>query len=245
MSPNCSISLILPVGPDETELCNLLRDLRTQRSLVGLDEIIVVSPHSLTQSFSQPEKDLIEQLRKLLPVKVELSPPGRALQINCGVELAQGSHCWILHADTRLSPDTISVLNNHIELFPEALLFFGLTFYGSDSKLIRLTEFGAWFRSHILHIPFGDQGFCMKREHILNLGKFDQTASYGEDHLFVWNWRLSGRKVIPVSSTIATSARKYEKKGWIKVTLQHCYLTWKQALPFILKLLKKRLAVLF
>jgi len=243
MSANRSISLIIPVGRDESELSKLLGDLKAQRPHTGLHEIIIVSAHSSAQSFSQQERDLIEELRELLPVKVEFTPAGRALQINFGVELAHGSYCWILHADTRLSPDAISVLKNHIQIFPDALLFFGLTFYGSDSNLIKLTEFGTWFRSHILHIPFGDQGFCMPREYILKLGKFDQTASYGEDHLFLWQWRLSGRKIIPVNSTIATSARKYKEKGWFRVTLQHCYLTWKQALPFILKLLKKRIKI--
>jgi len=240
MNSNYSISLIIPVGPDETKLCNLLGDLKAQRTLAGLQEILVVSVQS--QPPSQQEQDLVEELRKLLPVRVEVSLPGRALQINCGVELAKGNYCWILHADTRLGPDTISALNKDLQLFPEALLFFGLTFYGSDSNLMKLTEFGTWFRSHILHIPFGDQGFCMRREHIISQGGFDQAASYGEDHLFLWNWRLSGRKVIPVSTTIATSARKYQKKGWIKVTLQHCYLTWKQALPFISRLFRMRLA---
>jgi hypothetical protein len=86
-------------------------------------------------------------------------------------------------------------------------------------------------RSRFLGLPFGDQGFCLSREHFQQIGRFDEHASYGEDHLLVWSARRQGILIRSVGASIATSARKYQAHGWLRMTLRNAWLTWRQAIP--------------
>jgi GT2 family glycosyltransferase len=94
-----------------------------------------------------------------------------------------------------------------------------------------INRWGVHFRSRILKVPFGDQGFCIRKDMFQILGGFPDNVPYGEDHIFVWKARQQGVKLQPVCSTLYTSARKYKKHGWLKTTLLHQYLWVKQAWP--------------
>jgi GT2 family glycosyltransferase len=89
-------------------------------------------------------------------------------------------------------------------------------------------------------MPFGDQGFCLRREIWERLGGFDTHASYGEDHLFVWKARRAGVPLRPTGGTLRTSARKYQERGWLRTTARHLHLTATQAFPEWLKLVRAR-----
>jgi hypothetical protein len=80
-------------------------------------------------------------------------------------------------------------------------------------------------------MPFGDQGFCIRRRDWQALGGFPEAAPYGEDHLFVWKARRAGLPVRPLGLTLLTSARKYRDHGWLRTTARHFLLTYAQAWP--------------
>ena len=101
---------------------------------------------------------------------------------------------------------------------------------------MQLNEWGAWFRSQVLGIPFGDQGFCLHRKLYEQIGKFPESAEYGEDHLLVWHARQAGIKLRCTGSALTTSARKYKHHGWGALTLKFQFLWIKQALPELWKL---------
>ena len=63
---------------------------------------------------------------------------------------------------------------------------------------------------------------------------------YGEDHLFVWRALQEGIPVKSTGSVMFTSARKYSRNGWYKITSLHLYLWLKQAFPQFVILLRKR-----
>jgi len=165
---------------------------------------------------------------------------GRAVSLNSGAKKSSGEHLLFLHADSKVTPTIIDDLLKNIKEKTDSLLFFDLAFYDSKSLLMKLTESGANFRSHIFKSPYGDQGLCIKRELFDKIGGYDEDVEYGEDHLFVWKARQNNIEITPINSKLYTSARKYKKNGWFKTTLLHQYLWIKQAYPEWIKLKRTR-----
>lgn len=205
-----AISVIIPVAPGESHWQHLLEDLEPFKDQL---EIILVSAE--------------EVVADVIWVK---SPGGRAASLNAGAAVAKSDHLWFLHADSRLEKNAIAKLLDCIQENPQALYFYNLRFF-DGKKIMKLTELGTWWRSQILKIPFGDQGFCLSKKTFHDIGPFDEGAPYGEDHLLVWQAHRKNIPVISVGEVIATSARKYVEKGWLYVTLQHQFLWLKQAIP--------------
>ena len=145
---------------------------------------------------------------------------------------------WFLHADSRLGTSAISSLVRSLREAPDALHYFDLVFETDQLRRMAINNVGVWVRSHLLGMPFGDQGFCVKREVFARLGGFDEQARYGEDHLLVWSAHRAGIKVRCTGEKIGTSARKYLDRGWLATTVDHQALTIKQAWPQVRKLLK-------
>lgn len=178
-------------------------------------------------------KDEIQhkELLKTLPNDMEIIlslETDRASSLNDGAEKAREKYLWFLHADSRLSDNVISSLNKAIEQFPNALLYFDIAF-NDGNFLMRLNQWGANFRSRVLKIPFGDQGFCIRKDLFEKLGGFPQGLAYGEDHMFVRQARQQGIDIQPIGAKLYTSARKYQKHGWLKTTIMHQYMWIKQA----------------
>jgi RNA polymerase sigma factor (sigma-70 family) len=64
----------------------------------------------------------------------------------------------------------------------------------------------------------------LKKELFEANGSYSVEAAYGEDHLFVRYLRRRKIKITPIGLQLYTSPRKYEQKGWVKVTVLHQYL---------------------
>jgi len=173
------------------------------------------------------------------------SSVGRAVQMNRGASKACGASLLFLHVDSRLSESGIDALVQSLKLFPTDLLYFDLKFPDQSSFLMRLNQWGVYFRSHILGLPFGDQGLCLKRDLFLDLGGYNESAAYGEDHLLVWTARRKGVRLKCTGAFLETSARKYQQHGWLKITLRHIILTVFQAVPQLILLIKERIAAWF
>jgi rSAM/selenodomain-associated transferase 2 len=225
------LSVIIPLAPHEKAWQNLLPSLA---QLPDDTEILLV--HS-SHDAAHEAVDLPN-----LNLRWLTSPAGRAEQMNTGARAATGAHLWFLHADTQLAHDSLSALLQAMQRHPADLLYFDLIFLNDASRLMRLNAWGVWFRSHVLHVPFGDQGFCIARQLFHTLGGYPEGLPYGEDHVFVWRARQHGMAITPVNSTLYTSARKYQQHGWLKTTVMHQYLWLKQAWPewrLLCKQLKK------
>jgi hypothetical protein len=159
------------------------------------------------------------------------SAPGRAKQMNAGARAASRGYLWFLHSDSQFAADTITRLESSLQAAPDALHYFNLKFRADGPKLTRLNDMGVRFRSQVLGLPFGDQGFCLSKENFVKLGEFPEDAAYGEDHLLVWRARGMGIPLACTRSTLLTSARKYKEHGWLATTSNHLRLTIKQAFP--------------
>ncbi|MCA9114175.1 MAG: glycosyltransferase family 2 protein [Planctomycetaceae bacterium] len=227
------ISVIVPAAPWDSEWKRLLPDLAP---LSGEDEILIVG----TQPEPADFQELVTGCRLAARVRWLPAPQGRATQMNHGASAAAGRWLWFLHADSRMLPDAVEALDAALTHQPDALHYFALRFLQDGPAGMTLNELGVRFRSRVLRMPFGDQGFCLRRDLFDSLGGYEETASYGEDHLLVWAARRRGIAVLGVSSAIQTSARKYRAGGWFRTTARHLRLTFAQAVPQFCLLLRER-----
>lgn len=210
-------SIIIPSHPQDQTWISLLSDFN---HLPQSTEIIIVGPH-LNPSLSSKYQSSCGPKIKFLYSEI-----GRAKQLNTGALSATNENLWFVHSDSRISADSIKALETVVaKNSVPALFYFDLKFLGDGPLLMPLNSLGATLRSSILGIPFGDQGFFIKRNLFLKTEGYDEVTKYGEDHLFVWSCKRQGILILRVNAPIFTSARKYKKSGWISTTLRHLFLT--------------------
>ncbi len=219
------LSIVIPVKFQDDCWQDLVTELL---SLPGEFEIILVGPDFDNKKSDSPR------------IRFEYCKEGRARQQNHGAQVASKTFVWFLHADSRLSNRPIQKIEEKLKENSEAIYFFDLNFLTDGPRLMILNSIGAYLRSHILKMPFGDQGFFLARRTFFSLGMFDEAARYGEDHLFIWKAHYRRVPVIPANAELFTSARKYKNIGWITTTFRHVVLTYKQAIPQLIKVIRSK-----
>lgn len=210
-----TLSVVVPLAPGETAWRRLLPQLE---ALPADAEILLVHP--------APPPSSLPPGRALRHVT---SAVGRARQLNAGARAATGDWLWCLHADSRLTDGVLPVLAAFLQRGDDALGYFDLRFDADGPPLTRLNALGANLRARLLGLPFGDQGFVLRRTTLQRLGGFDEAAAYGEDHLLVWRARRAGLPLQRLPAALITSARKYRERGWLPTTVRHLWLTVWQA----------------
>ncbi len=224
-----NLTVVVPIGEGDESWRTLLGDLK------GLPVAVQIL---LVGTSPQPDDldDCLQRLELNCTTQWLCAPRGRARQMNHGACQAAHEFLWFLHADSRLTSQSLAALAEALEQNPEALYHFDLKFLTDGPRWASLNARGANLRSRIGGLPFGDQGLCLHRDVFGRLGGFDEQVSYGEDHLLVWKARALRVPLRRVSASIQTSARKYAQHGWARITLLHLWLTAKQALPQALRL---------
>ncbi len=155
---------------------------------------------------------------------------GRAHQLNFGAKKATGQWLWFLHADSLIVKDHLKEIMSTIRKFNTGKIigYFPLSFVQPYFLLVCLNQFFANKRAKIFRMPFGDQGIFLKKNDFYHLGEFPLEAISGEDHLFIIRARRNQFQFLEMNTPLRTSARKYQKNGWAKTSLQHIWLTFKQ-----------------
>lgn len=224
------LSVIIPMAPQEQAWKDLLPDLG---GLPPGSEIIFALPQGT------PLLDIAAP-HPWMQIRQISEGMGRAAQMNAAARMAEGTQLWFLHADSRLGQETIPALLRRLGQYPDWLLYGDLKFMNDATPLMKLNEIGTWVRSRLLSMPFGDQGLCIRKKLFHEIGGYPENVKYGEDHVFVWRARQRGIVLRPIEAPIYTSARKYRERGWVKTTLRHVFLTYKQAWPELCRLMFKR-----
>ena len=219
-----NVSVVVPVGPGDVSWHEVIFDLC---KLSTETELLVVATEPEPRDF----RSLLSEAGLQCDSQWLESPPGRARQMNLGSSLAQRKYLWFLHADSRLSTNALEELDQALANDENSLWYFDLKFRDDGPDLTRINAIGASFRTRMFGLPFGDQGFCLRRKTFQQLGGYSELAAYGEDHLFVWAARRQGITLQRVNAAITTSARKYARDGWLRTTAKHLWLTCRQALP--------------
>lgn len=209
------LSVVVPIGPGD----------RAWRGLVA--DLAQIDPRpEILLAFSEGDPQIDDAPDDAVAVS---APAGRAHQLNAGIGAARGEWLWLLHADSRFHDDTLPALQRWLVQSHRALGWFRLAFERDGPWPMRLNALGANLRARWLGLPFGDQGFLVRRDDAHRLGPFDPTLHFGEDHAWVWRARRLGLPLRAVGGTLATSARKYAEHGWGHTTWRHLRLTWQQA----------------
>ena len=231
MSP---VSVIIPVGPTETRWPDFIEQLK----LPAGSQIILCcgEGHSLPKLPAAP---------KGIELSRCVGAFGRAGLMNAGAAQANHKWLWFLHADSQLMDDTLPAMLQVIEQDQQGLFFFDLVFAQDGPISMKLNQWGVGVRAGWLKIPFGDQGFLIRKDLFNKLGGYREDLAYGEDHVFVWKVRQAGFAVRRARAGLVTSARKYQRGGWAKVTALHVWLTLRQAIPNWLLLQVRRIERLF
>lgn len=224
-----SVSVIIPVGPGEAEWKPLVASLALQ------------DPSEILLSIGRDGVIHQDEVCEFPNVKLVREGQKRSGQMNAAALNAKHEWLWFLHADSRLCENTLEKMRMVMSKDKLALYYFDLKFRDDGPRQMILNERSVKFRSDVLKIPFGDQGFLIRRETFFDLGMYREDVNFGEDHVLVWKCHQSGIAVLPVGAGLLTSARKYQEKGWGKTTLKHVMLTFQQATPEFFKLVGSKL----
>ena len=213
--PLSQVSIVLPVGPGDWSWPPLYAALRERAAAAELLPVFAEGDPQTT------------------PADALHAPRGRAHQQNAGARFARRPWLWFVHADTRLTPETLPALRAFLERREPALGWFRLRFDAEGPVplqwAMRANAMGANWRSRRLGLPFGDQGLLIPRLEFDRLEGFDPHLAHGEDHALVWRARRAGLPLRGIDADLITSARKYIDRGWLRTTLHHLRLTVDQA----------------
>lgn len=171
---------------------------------------------------------------------VVVSKGSRARSLNAGALAATRPFLWFLHADSRINTHNLEALSQALERRPDALHYFDLAFANDGPPQAVLNAWGANVRSRLFGTPYGDQGFCVARSHVLRAGLFPEDVPYGEDLMLVWRLRQAGIRLNRIPSKLVTSARKYREHGWLNLTLLYQWRWIGMSLPEAIKLVRAR-----
>ena len=203
-----SVSVIIPVYRDSVALARTLET--TDWS--GAEVIVAAVAGDAT----------LEQVRAGHPHLVWIeSPRGRARQMNAGAEAACSEWLLFLHADTRLPFGWRRAIDDAARQGGSALGCFRFAL-DSPSWFARAIEIGVRVRVAIAGLPYGDQALFVEARRFRAAGGFAEWPIM-EDVEFVRRMRREGalfRSALPAT----TSARRWERDGWISRTVRHLVL---------------------
>jgi len=145
-------------------------------------------------------------------VRVVNGPRGRGDQLNRGARAVRGGLLLFLHADCRLPAGWRSALEEALADPATALTCFHMCSEPVDPgagpwrrRWLRLLD----LRSHGLGLPYGDQGFALRREVFERLGGFPEIPIM-EDVALARAARKVGRiRRLPLA--VRTTARRFER----------------------------------
>jgi len=157
--------------------------------------------------------DGTQALAQTLGARVVEAPRGRGRQMAAGAEAATGDWLLFLHADTRLAPgwteEAAAFMTDPANAERAAYFRFALDDPAPAAR--RVERLVAW-RCRRLGLPYGDQGLLIARAFYERLGGYRPLAMM-EDVALVR--RIGRRRLMALDATALTSARRYERDGYL------------------------------
>jgi rSAM/selenodomain-associated transferase 2 len=216
------ISIIVPVLNEADHIVGLLSSLSALRT--AGHEILAVDGGST---------DRTSLLARPLCDRVITSPKGRALQMNAGARQATGDMFWFLHADSRLSPETLKAMPALLK--EHGWGRFEVCLSGSQWGY-RVIEHMMNLRSRITGIATGDQAIFVDRNLFWSVGGYPEIPLM-EDIALSKRLRKKMRPAI-IEHPLHTSSRRWEKNGLLTTVL----LMWRLRLEYFLGMDPQHLA---
>jgi rSAM/selenodomain-associated transferase 2 len=217
------VSIIVPVLNEAVHIAETLQSLSCYRE--SGHEVIIVDGGSSDDTLALAAQAADKVLR---------SNPGRALQMNRGIDAAAGDVLLFLHADTRLPADAIVQIVKTVE---DGCFWgrFNVRLSGNHF-MFRIIECMMNLRSCITGIATGDQAIYVSRESIAIVGNYPQLPLM-EDIAFSKGLRNLGWPAC-IKAPVITSSRRWEENG----IMQTVMLMWRLRLLFFLGVPAEKLA---
>ena len=232
------LSIVIPVLNDTAALTGLLKELCSQinglKAATGAIEIVVVDAGDASET-----AEWLAQFEAATGhIRYLNSPPGRAKQLNAGIECASGSLLWLLHADSGLPPGLIQEL---LRIAVNGEVQWGRFDVCLDDARwpFRVIEFFMNMRSRWTGICTGDQGIFLRGDLFQRVGGMPDQALMEDIELskrlkpfakpYASHWRLR------------TSARRWQSNG----ILATIFLMWTLRLLYFFKADPARLAEMY
>ena len=146
------------------------------------------------------------------------APKGRGRQMNTGARLAAGEILLFLHADSRLPPDAVGQI---VQALGRPSVVGGAFRLAIDTAhpLLRAIAGLANLRSRYLQLPYGDQGYFVRRTVFERMNGYREIGLM-EDVDFFKRLRREGKTVL-LNDAVVTSARRWREKGYLVNSLRN------------------------
>lgn len=202
-----AVSILLPVRNEGRNIQDCLRQIQFPLGIEG--EIVVIDGGSTDDTLHWATQDP--------RVHVVQSPPGRGTQIAKGYDAAQGDLLIIVHADSRLSHDTVTRIWEHCQQNPHVAGGACTARYEHPSWRFRFSEFLNDMRVLWFGIAFGDQVQFFRRAAVLPQDFPDYKLM--EDIELSLRIQHAGELAL-VRTKIIASHRRWEKVGYTRNTVE-------------------------
>lgn len=197
------IALIVPIYNETPETVYRVGELL---NLDGVSELII------SNASNQPETNetirAVERTDSKIRV-VECQFPQRAYQMNTAAQLSDADILWFVHADTTLPKSAAKSLTEQ----PQGWGRFDVRF-PSNGISMNLVAFMMNLRSAISGICTGDQAIFVSRDLFDNVGGYPNIALM--EDIALSKRLLKFTRPTRIRTTVITSARRWEKNGYIR-----------------------------
>ncbi len=207
-----SLAIIVPVLDEAALLGARLDALCAQ----AFDELIVVDGGSRDDSLAIANRCAATEPR----LRVISAPAGRARQMNAGARAARAGILLFLHVDTRLPAQAPALIH--------AAIGAGARWGRFDVRLDTrhplggIVARGMNLRAALTGIATGDQAIFVRREVFESSGGFADIPLM-EDIEYTRRLRSHGRPA-RIRTAVVTSARRWERGGFLRTVLMMWYL---------------------
>lgn len=163
-------------------------------------------------------RDATRERARAAGARVITSPPGRARQLQAGVDACEAEVILFLHADTRLPAGYAAALLRALEQNDVVGGAFRLRFTEPGARL-RLVEWGVRLRLALFRLPYGDQALFVRRRSLAEIGGVPQVEIMEDIDLVQALGRRGRLALLPQPAR--TSARRYLEQGVLRTVLRN------------------------
>jgi rSAM/selenodomain-associated transferase 2 len=216
------ISVVIPALDAGPVLGPTLAALAPARATGLVGEVLVVDGGSVDDTAA---------IAEAAGARVARSARGRGVQLGVGAAEARGDWLLFLHADTCLSEGWDAEAARFVRAPGNVMraAVFELAFDSPASAARRIERLVAW-RTRALGLPYGDQGLLISRTFLTAIGGYRPLVLMEDVDLVR---RVGRRRLDVLPARAITSARRYERDGWLARPARNlmCLTLWRLGLP--------------
>lgn len=199
------LSVIIPALNEEATIHRAISSCWTAEA----DEVIVADGGSRDQTVSIAES---------CGATVVSSAAGRGIQLNAGVEQADGDVLMFLHADNWLSDSIGKQLSAFFDFSKGDYCCFRQRI-DAAGWIYRAIEWGNTMRAQVQKLPYGDQAVCVSRRLFESVGNFKEIPLMEDVDIATRLSKIASPKVL--EGPLYVCGRRWQKHGPILQTFRN------------------------